>query len=155
MDFSLIDRIIRYAILALLCYLFGSFLATVARADGVPTPEIKQAIILASTKYQVEPELIAAVIEVESKFNPNAVGTHGEIGLMQLHPRYHLASADVRANIDEGTKYLSWVRANCPFKRGNEWINCYNLGTGHYLSFPKEYPYYKNVMKAYEKNKHE
>ena len=43
-------------------------------------------ILRASRQYQVSPYLIKAVIWKESRFNPNATGTVGERGLMQIRP---------------------------------------------------------------------
>ena len=43
-------------------------------------------ILSASAKYNVEPAIVKAVIWRESKFNPNAIGKKGEIGLMQIMP---------------------------------------------------------------------
>jgi len=57
------------------------------------------------------PELVRAVIVVESAFNPRAVSKRGAVGLMQLHPdtarRYGVADAfDPGQNIAGGTRYL-------------------------------------------------
>jgi soluble lytic murein transglycosylase len=37
-------------------------------------------------KYDVDPMLVAAVIHVESKYNPDAVSRRGALGLMQIMP---------------------------------------------------------------------
>lgn len=39
--------------------------------------------------YNICPELLEAIIEIESSNNPNAIGDCGEIGLMQIYPKYH------------------------------------------------------------------
>ncbi|MBV9621194.1 MAG: lytic transglycosylase domain-containing protein [Gammaproteobacteria bacterium] len=57
------------------------------------------------------PELVRAVIAVESAFNPQAVSRRGALGLMQLRPatarRYGVANAfDPAQNIAGGTQYL-------------------------------------------------
>jgi soluble lytic murein transglycosylase-like protein len=59
----------------------------------------------------VSPRLVAAIIAVESEFNPRAVSRRGAQGLMQLMPATaaHLDvqdSFDTRENIEGGVKHL-------------------------------------------------
>ena len=66
--------------------------------------------------YQICPELLEAVIEEESNGDPDAVGELGEIGLMQIYPKYHRIRAehlkvynlfDPEGNILVGADYLA------------------------------------------------
>ena len=65
----------------------------------------------AARQAQVHPQLVRAIIVVESAFNPRAVSRRGAVGLMQLLPstarRYGAADAfDPEQNITAGTRYL-------------------------------------------------
>jgi soluble lytic murein transglycosylase-like protein len=65
-----------------------------------------------AAQYRVPTELIAALIDVESRWNPRAVSSKGAMGLMQLMPatarRYGaLAPFDVEQNIAAGTRYVT------------------------------------------------
>ena len=65
----------------------------------------------AAQAHAVSPELVRAVIVVESAFNPRAVSHRGAVGLMQLLPatarRYGVANAyDPEQNIMAGVHYL-------------------------------------------------
>jgi soluble lytic murein transglycosylase len=77
-------------------------------------------ILTASRKYNVDPALIKAVIWRESRFDPHARGSKGEVGLMQIMENTGLEWAgaqsvslfskhvlvDASKNIDCGTWYL-------------------------------------------------
>jgi hypothetical protein len=64
-----------------------------------------------AARHHVSPRLVAAIIAVESEFNPRAVSRRGAQGLMQLMPATaaHLDvqdSFDTRENIEGGVKHL-------------------------------------------------
>ncbi len=65
----------------------------------------------ASNRYQVEPELIQAIIMAESSYNPRAISKKGACGLMQLMPATAEAlgvedSFNPEHNIYGGVKYF-------------------------------------------------
>jgi len=68
----------------------------------------------AARRYGVDGLLLAAVIETESGFNPEAVSIDGAVGLMQIMPAtadlFGVAEyGDAVVNIDVGTRYLSFL----------------------------------------------
>lgn len=63
-------------------------------------------------QYRVPPELIAAIIDVESNWNPHAVSKKGAMGVMQLMPstarRFGAFQPfDPEQNIAAGTRYVT------------------------------------------------
>ncbi|MFP3891326.1 lytic transglycosylase domain-containing protein [uncultured Ralstonia sp.] len=65
----------------------------------------------AGRKWNVQPELLQAIIAVESGFNPRAVSRKGARGLMQLMPETarRFATGDLfdpRTNVHAGAQYL-------------------------------------------------
>jgi soluble lytic murein transglycosylase-like protein len=64
--------------------------------------------------YHVPLELVAAVIQAESNWNPDAVSNKGAAGLMQLMPataaRFRVRNRfDIEENIRGGVAYLAWL----------------------------------------------
>ncbi|HGS8936026.1 lytic transglycosylase domain-containing protein [Clostridioides difficile] len=72
---------------------------------------IENAIEQASKKYNVDSNLIKAIIKVESDFNPNTVSSAGAKGLMQLMPENCRDLGvtnpfNIEQNIDAGTRHI-------------------------------------------------
>jgi soluble lytic murein transglycosylase-like protein len=81
-------------------------LAKAAQYDSI----IEQAAVSAA----LEPNLLRAVIVVESGFNSRAVSKRGAVGLMQLMPatarRYGVSNPyDARQNVHGGARYLKFL----------------------------------------------
>ncbi|MBQ2824802.1 MAG: lytic transglycosylase domain-containing protein [Clostridia bacterium] len=101
----------------------------------------EQEIIKAGEKYNLEPELIAAVIYSESRFDEDATSNVGARGLMQIMPETYQWLCDKRGdvynpddlydpfiNIDYGAYYLGWLYEHF----GDVYTACaaYNAGIG-------------------------
>ena len=79
---------------------------------AVSRDQIEGIIDRVARKVQLAPELIRAVVAVESSYNPTAVSPAGAQGLMQLMPTTAADlgvkdSFDPAENIDGGSRYLS------------------------------------------------
>jgi len=103
----------------------------------IPTsgdPDLDRIIFRAGGRHGIDPRFIHAVIWQESKYKPSALSHAGAQGLMQLMPatarRFGCTDpGDVAANVEAGTKYLSWL-----LKRFNGDVKLalagYNAGEG-------------------------
>jgi hypothetical protein len=89
-----------------------------ATASAAPTPvaseEIEKLVKQAASRNQVDPDLVKAVIQVESGFDPKAVSSKGAMGLMQLIPatahRFGVSDPfDPKQNIEGGVNYLKYL----------------------------------------------
>lgn len=127
-------------------------LARAARYDAIIEAEAKSA--------GVEPNLLRAVIVVESGFNPRAVSKRGAVGLMQLMPatasRFGVSNLyDPRQNVRGGALYLSFLinrfRQNvrlalAAFNAGEDAVD---RSSGQIPPFSETLEYVPKVMKIY------
>lgn len=106
-----------------------------------------------SKKYKMDPLFVTAVIKHESRFRPNATGSKGEVGLMQIMPstahwvnkKFKLnlklndqALYDIDTNIKIGTAYLAYLKnKNKHQKDSLVLLSAYNMGPKKLNDFQK------------------
>jgi len=105
-----------------------------ARGRAVTSAEIDRMIDTAARRHDVDPNLVKAIIKVESNFNPRAVSRAGAMGLMQLMPQTARELKvknpfDPEQNVDAGVRHLRGLLddfgGNVPLS-----LAAYNAGAG-------------------------
>ena len=126
-------------------------------ANAIPFGDLIHA---KAQKYDVDPSLVAAVVETESRFHPQAHSAVGARGLMQLMPRTGrwLGATnlyDPEQNVDAGVRYLKYLQVRFDGNLRNA-IAAYNGGEanvqryGGVPPFLETRTYVKKVMTRYE-----
>jgi len=95
----------------------ADLLAEANVAMGAPKSPYGQLIYDIAVRHSINPQLVAALIHVESAFNARAVSPKGACGLMQLLPgtarRFGVTKKkdlfDPKKNLEAGVKYLKWL----------------------------------------------
>jgi soluble lytic murein transglycosylase-like protein len=114
-------------------------------------------------KYDVDPALVAAVVETESRFHRTARSPVGAQGLMQLMPRTGRWMGatnlyDAEQNVDAGVKYLKYLQGRFDGNLKNT-IAAYNAGEGNVQRyggvppFQETRSYVRKVMSRYQERK--
>jgi len=108
--------------------------------------EYKEEVLKAAAEYCIDPNLIFAVIKIESSFDPDCESNKGALGLMQVMPdtaEYIIGGEvsreellDPEININLGTKYLAYL-----YDRFDtlDWVLiAYNAGETRAMNWQKE-----------------
>jgi len=137
-----------------------SFRSGGAAVSGRASANIDQLVEQTASRFQVDPELIHAIIQVESGYDPKAVSNKGAMGLMQLIPataqRYGVANPfDPKQNLEGGVNYLKYLMGlfggNVPLS-----LAAYNAGEhsvqryGGIPAFPETQNYVRRVTGIYQ-----
>lgn len=137
-------------------------------------PSLTEAIIKESAEFGFDPIFIFSIIKTESMFNPNARGSAGEIGLMQIKPdtakwiadKFDVdwkgdgALYDPVYNVKIGIRYFSLLRSKFG-KTAFYYIPAYNMGPQNVRNIRRdlaseteikdvEFAYSKKVMANYK-----
>jgi soluble lytic murein transglycosylase-like protein len=131
-------------------------------AGAAPVDALRRQVSRVAEDYNIDEELIRAVIQVESGWRSDAVSSKGAMGLMQLMPRtaemLEVEDAfDPEQNIEGGVKYLA--RLTDKYEGDVEKaLAAYNAGPSRVDGGrrpPETERYVKNVMALYHRYREE
>ena len=130
--------------------------AAAAAAVSSPSAPAEYAAIIdqVASRQKIDPQLVRAVIAVESAYVPDATSSKGAMGLMQIMPEtaraYHVRNPyDPRANIEAGVRHLKALLQRFPLRDA---LAAYNAGAaaverfGGIPPFPETQDYVRRVL---------
>jgi soluble lytic murein transglycosylase-like protein len=126
----------------------ADLMVKVNEALGMPQSPYGKIIYDIAVRHSINPHLVAALIHVESAFNPRAVSPKGAYGLMQLLPetarRFGLTRKkdlfNPKKNLEAGVRYLKWL-ADRFGGDAEKILAAYNAGEGAVERFGGIPPY--------------
>jgi soluble lytic murein transglycosylase-like protein len=129
-----------------------------AAAPPSKAPEWVGNLSEAARRHGVAPELVQAVIQVESGYRADARSSKGAMGLMQLMPataaRFGVPTADSlldpAVNIEAGTRYLRWLSDRFG-ARLELVLAAYNAGEGAVVRHGHQVPPYPETRTYVDK----
>ena len=134
------------------------------RVSGKHSGKFAELISLVSRRYDMDADLVHAVVRAESAYDPNAVSHAGAVGLMQLMPETAKAYGvrnrrDPSQNLQGGTRFLRYL-----LKRFDNDLTlalaAYNAGEGAVMRYGRRIPpyretqnYVRKVLTFYRRNR--
>lgn len=99
----------------------------------------------------VDPNVTRAVIKTESSYRPKVIGSIGEVGLMQIRPKFVEYNTQQLlqpcTNVMVGTEILGKLKRQFPLYPHISYVSAYNLGPSKFkkIRYPLLFKYYKKV----------
>jgi soluble lytic murein transglycosylase-like protein len=119
-------------------------------AKPLNQPKFAGIVDAKAKKHKVIPELLHAVIEAESAYDPDAVSRAGAVGLMQLMPataeRFGVSDRNSpEQNVDGGARYLRYL---LDFFDNDLTlaVASYNAGEGAVMKYGRRIPPYRETQ---------
>lgn len=147
---------------------FASYIEEYLKVNGrqLASQDVVKTLIDVSRDNQYDPIFLMAIIKTESHFKPNAVGSAGEIGLMQIKPetakwicekkglvwKGKNSLKDPNYNIEVGASYFKYLKKSLKSKAAS-YIAAYNMGINKLGRVPssevKNNVYFSKVLYNY------